>query len=685
MNFKRISTKMLTLIVPVMIVALVLLTLISTLTSKKSLTIKGEEEILAKRDAAAGEITAELTQITSAASSLGQTIGVAYKTLSRDECMNLLISMLENNPIAIGNGLWFDAYAYDPAEKFYGPYAYREGSTIKTTMEYSTAEYNYLERPYYQVSFGQTAPVITDPYYDEGLGTSLSTCTVAMYDYATNKYIGCATVGISLSKEIEIVNNIKVGETGTGILLSASGGYIAGVDESKVTAGELITDEANQSLAAAGQEILNNDSGKTSYVTDDGKKMLVYYTTLSIGQKLAIQITEEEVNSVVKSLTNQMIIICVIAILITALVIYLAVRSISGSIKKVQHFSNALADGDFSVEELKVKGKDEVAVMSESLNTMYHSNKDIISKIADNSRSIGDSSKKLSDASKDLRSQFDEIQKYMNEVNEAMLSTSAATEEVNASAEEVNANVNMLAAETVSNMEMAQGIKDKAAKIEEECKESSASANKLSKDFEESLSLSIKDADVVSNISELAEVISGIAEQINLLSLNASIEAARAGEAGKGFAVVATEIGNLAGSTSEAVSKIQDTIHQVQQAFEKLIKDAQGLLSFIQDTVNPDYEKFLGVANQYGDDAGTFEESAAKISEMSGNINVIMSEVTSAIQNIVEATQETSETSKNILSSIETVGENVRSVDDMADSQNVISSELDSMVSKFKL
>ncbi len=123
----------------------------------------------------------------------------------------------------------------------------------------------------------------------------------------------------------------------------------------------------------------------------------------------------------------------------------------------------------------------------------------------------------------------------------------ASTEELNASAEEVNSSVSLLAEETISSANLSIEIEKRADKIAATSQESYDKAKELTSVHQENIKNSIANSEVVKSISELAEVFSSIADQINLLSLNASIEAARAGEQGKGFAVVADEIGKLAG------------------------------------------------------------------------------------------------------------------------------------------
>ena len=683
MKFKKISTKLLAFILPVIIIAMVILSAFSALSSKSIIDNKTSEMMNSSLGEATEEVERQLDSIRTTADVLAISVATGYKEESLAAYEDLISTIVSENDIALGSGIWFEPYVYDENEKYVGPYVYKDGGSLKITYEYSNADYDYHSKPFYTISQGLHEPVITDPYYDAPSGNTLSSCSVAIYD--KDKYIGCASVGISLETIVDIVNRIKVGENGTGMLMTSSGTYLAGVDADKIANEQKITDESNASLVAAGQTILGSESGITSYVGEKGETNLYYTTLPGTGWKLAIQMPLSEVNAPVHKLLTSLIIICILAIIISIIVILLEVNSISRGIRRVQKFSTALAKGDFSVKPIDVNSSDELGDMSGSLNEMYDNNKGIIMKISEHAGDLGVSSKRLREASGVLNEKFRDIHKYMNEVNDAMLSTSSSTEEVNASTEEVLANINLLTKETGENKEMSKEIKQRAGKIGAECRESSDSANKLSEKFEQNLKVSIADAAIVSRISEMADVISNIAEQINLLSLNASIEAARAGEAGKGFAVVATEIGSLAGNTSEAVSKIQATIEQVQAAFDRLTNDAKDMLSFVQDTVAPDYSKFLGVAEQYGEDASRFEDSSENISEMSDNIRKIMTEVTSAIQTVSEATQETTKISQDILDSIDQVSVNVEEVNNMSENQESIANDLDSVVSQFTL
>ena len=687
MKFKNIGMRMIATLVPVILIATILLTVISITVSKSITTNQVQDTMSAALSSAEEQVAKNIASVKANASTLGMAVSAGYQDMSLSQFEQMLQGIAGSNDIILGCGLWFEPYIYDKNEKYVGPYVYKDGDNYVTTYDYSNADYDYFSQEYYTLAMNSFDPVVTDPYYDETSGTIMASCSSPVYS-SEPAFLGCVTVDIELTSIQEMINAITIGENGYAILLSSTGTYLAGlgVPEDSISSALAITDDSNTSLAEAGAVVMAaEDAGMTTY-KDSGKTYDLYYTTIEdLGWKVLITVPESQLYKSSNSLAKTMIIILIITIAVSVLIILSQVRYISRGIKNVQTFAGSLASGDFTVNPINISTKDEIGSMGESLNEMFKSNHGIISNIAVSASQIDSSSEMLSETASQLKEQFENIKGYMSEINNAMLNSSAATEEVNASVEEVNASVNILATETDASMEMASDIKKRADDIYSQCKESYDSATALSAEFEKKLEVAIENAKIVETIGSLANTISDIAEEINLLSLNASIEAARAGEQGKGFAVVATEIGGLAGSTAETVSHIQDTISGVQSAFNALTEDAKGMLDFVQNTVTPDYNSFVGVANQYGEDAKSIAATSDSLKEMTDNIHMIMNEVTAAIGSIAESAQATADISSNILDSVDLVNDEVVSVNDMSASQQQIAKELTTVVSNFKL
>lgn len=684
MKFKKIRTKLLVFILPVIILAMAVLTIISTSSSKDTIETQIKEQMSAELSAEMNSIQEYLNIVSSTATTISKVVGTSYRHITLAEYEDMLEKIILENDIVLGSGLWFEPFVYDANEEYVGPYIYKDGDKVAVTYDYSNSTYDYFIQEYYTNAKSSSEAMITDPYYDETSQLIMASCSAPILD-AANNFIGCVTVDIELSSIQNIVREIQVGKAGKGILLSNSGVYLGSDEEAKVETSALILEEENTSLVEAGNLILTTERGVTTYAERGSVYNLYYDTIPGVEWKLMIHMPQAELDEPVKNLTMILIGICIAAIILSVLAVVLQVNIISSSIKKVQIFAEYLAEGDFRVEPLNSKSSDELGRMSSSLNEMYHSNREVIQNIAEHAEQVNLSSNMLYESASELADQFSTIENYMSDVNEATMSASAAVEEVNASTEEVNASIVVLANETERSKEMSDEIRIRASKIGESSQNSYESAINLSEQYEVELKKSIRNAKVVENIGIMAEAIAGIADQINLLSLNASIEAARAGEHGKGFAVVATEIGHLANETTDVVTEIQSTITDVQKAFNHLTKGSKSLLEFVQETVTPDYNSFVDVAIQYGEDAKTIEENAMKISDMANNIRTIMNEVSEAIQNVAESSQTTADNSNKVLKSINEVSKVVEQVSNMSEKQEEVASDLNQVVSRFQL
>lgn len=681
-----IRTRILLILVPVIVIAMLVMTTISSITCKGIVNRQTTATMDNSLESISNNVSGRLATVTSTAEDISGLVASTYKSgITLEQYEDILTKIVSVKPMVLGSGLWFEPNVFDHAEEYVGPYVVKSGDNISVTMEYSNAEYDYFSQEYYQkakaLEKGKTN--ITDPYYDATSGLIMSTCSAPIYDGDT--YIGCVTVDMELSNIDEFIKNMKVGEAGSAMLLTGDGIYIAGVDSSVLESATNIKDDKNKSLAAAGSAMIGKKEGQGQY-SANGKNYNIYYKTIpETGWYIVAQIPESELTLAVNRLTAMQIVILVVAVAVSVLAIVMLVNGVVKSLTTVQKFSNHLAEGDLTVKKLPDTANDELGEMSRALNHMYGNNREMIGNIAEHSQKMFDSSAQLKNASDKLSTKFDEIKHSMSSINDATSASSAATEEVNASAEEVNASMTTLASETSEAVAAADSIKKRAAEIAKASKESSESAKSLTEQFRNDLNVSLEKAKVVEEIAKMADVIAGIADQINLLSLNASIEAARAGEAGKGFAVVASEIGKLATDTQDAVKNIQDTVNDVQSAFNDLSGNSKDLLTFVNDTVMPDYDTLMNTADQYGKDADYFAGISGKVSDMSKNVEQIMHEVSLAIQNIAESAQDTANESGNVVTTVDDVADTVTEVSEMSQSQQSIADDLDRVVNQFKL
>ena len=683
---QSIKVKMLLGILPIFAGALIIMMIISAVKSNGIIMKQAEATANQTLQAAVNNMHGELQEVRRTAVNISRSVSATYKSADINAMKQMLCNIISDNSMVLGSGLWFEPYAYDAAEEYMGPYWYKDGSTIVETWDYSNAEYDYFSQEYYNNAKSITTmqAIITDPYYDETSGCIMATCSAPIFD-ETGTYLGCVTVDIELSSIEESTAAISMGKTGSAMLTTSDGTFLYAADASKAETGQNITNDANASLAALGNQIIAASSGESSY-QENGESYKVFFSSVpEVDWRLILQITESELKEDVDSLMRVSILVLVAALILGAVSIFLIINGITRQLSAVTAFSGELANGNFTIDKLRIRSNDEVGQMSSSLNNMYTNNKEIIQRISDESGEINDASVTLSAMSDQLNAEFAKIRDNMVIVNDAMMSTGAATQEVSASVTEVNTSVQHLAEETEQTSREVARIKARAKEIQENSLKSHDDAISIARQRSLEVEAASSKAEIVHEIGNLAEAISSIADQINLLSLNASIEAARAGEAGRGFAVVAAEINKLAVDTAEAVKQIQDTVGSIEEAFSDLSSSSGKLLDFVTDRVTPDYQSFVEFGKTYGDDAELFGELAIRIDDMTESIRNSMVEVNGAVAAIAESTQATSTRSSDVTESVGNVSDVVDNVADLSARQQSTADSLIQMVQQFKL
>lgn len=336
------------------------------------------------------------------------------------------------------------------------------------------------------------------------------------------------------------------------------------------------------------------------------------------------------------------IVISVLTLLAALLSVFiLVVRPLTRTQKEIIEIISDIdrREGDLT-KRVSLAANREVAAVGSGINIFMAKLQDIFRIIVNNSR--------------EMEQVVSEVKENVMTSNSSVSDLSALTEELAATMEEMSANAAVINSNTETVKEEVNVIAQRANEINLYTREMKGHADGMEntarsnmeatgarvKEILAVLNQAIADSNSVNQVNSLTEDILNIASQTNLLALNASIEAARAGEAGRGFAVVATEISHLAASSQETAGRIRQINSVVIAAVHNLAEHANGLVSYMNDSILPEFEGFVASGSEYKSKADYIGEVMEEFVKKTDMLQETMEEIASSISTIANAIEE---------------------------------------------
>ena len=348
---------------------------------------------------------------------------------------------------------------------------------------------------------------------------------------------------------------------------------------------------------------------------------------------------------------------------------------------------NTIAQGDLTkqIPEELTQRADEVGTVATALQQMQTSLRDIMKSVHNEAEKTVEMSTQV----QELVAKLDESSQDMSATTEEMAAateeTAATTSNMQNLSDQINLEIQNTAEQSQTSENYANEIDDRATQLQQSTAQSMKASQEVYGQTKASLEDAIKSAQVVSDIEKFTGEIVNIAEQTNLLALNAAIEAARAGEHGRGFAVVADEVRKLAEQTAESADSIKKLTGQVTVSVEELAKGANDILQFMDGTVGKDYNEMAETAGQYKKDAEYVKGWAKDTNERANNLALSIQTMAQAIDDIAKATHESAVGNTNIAEKVSSMAENASNIMNKMNESEENAKRLMAQIDRFKV
>ena len=449
-----------------------------------------------------------------------------------------------------------------------GEYFYEEGRVGVDTSGPSAGDpnagYFATKRPWFTTAVNRGELYVTPPAVDSQDGSVSAVVQTPVYK--GGQLLGVGGVDILISTVGKVIDAIRYEKQGTAFLLDENQNIVYFPKQSvDLPLSSPISDfdrvfKDSTGFKTLSSSIQNNQSGIV-HLTWKGEDYVAVFehAKLDVPQMnwaLGILIPASIVNDPINSAITTAIIVAALIIALIAIITYIASAKITQPLVEMRNAMSEIANGDGDLtKRLEVKSKDEIGALAVEFNTFTDKLRALLQDTANSTKAVSDAADHLRDVSKATSREIDQERSQVDNVSTAVTQMAATVVEISK-----NAAHSSEAATKADKLVQSGSIQ-----VQEAMEEIRALAASISEGVEVVSGLS-KESD---NIGAVIDVINSIAEQTNLLALNAAIEAARAGEQGRGFAVVADEVRSLASRTQESTTDIRRMVERLQTMAEQ--------------------------------------------------------------------------------------------------------------------